>query len=65
MLVTVCAGCAAYKRPLIHALTQDFILVKQGEVITAPKQGAFMSDYFLCKVLAVDVEGADYCKDVK
>jgi hypothetical protein len=50
---------------LIHALTQDFILVKQGEVITAPKQGAFMSDYFLCKVLAVDVEGADYCKDVK
>lgn len=58
------AGCAGFKRPLIHPLPQDFILAKQGDTITFPKQGAYVSDYFMCRVMGIDVEGLS-CKDVK
>ena len=57
-------GCARNNRPLVHPLPQDFILAKQGEAVTFPKQGAFVSNYFLCKVMAIDVQGVS-CKDVE
>ena len=56
VLSTICVGCASFKRPLIHPLPDDFKLVAEGETFTAPKQGAFVSDYFMEKVMAVDVE---------
>lgn len=57
-------GCARNNRPLVHPLPQDFVLVKQGESITFPKSGAYVSAYFLCTIMSIDVDGVD-CKDVK
>lgn len=55
-LTITCGGCAAFKRPLIHPLPQDFILVDKGATFTAPKNGAYVSDYFLSSVMGVDVD---------
>lgn len=65
VILTSFVGCAAFKRPLVHPLVDDFKLVNQGEVITAPKQGAFVSNYFICDVMAIDVGSSEYCKGVK
>lgn len=65
LVSTLSAGCAAFKRPLIHPLPNDFTLVKAGEEFTAPKDGAFVSNFFMCRVMAVDIDGGASCKDVK
>ena len=62
LLLMTFAGCAG--RPTIHPLKDDFIRVVSQEQITAPKKGAFVSDYFMCKVMEVDVDGL-VCKDVR
>ena len=48
-------GCAV-NRTILHPLEQDFISVKQGSVIPAPKDGFFMSAYYLSEVLKAEVE---------
>ena len=48
------AGCVS--RPVIHSLKEDFIEVNKGDSIVAPKDGYFVSDYFMKKVAEVDVE---------
>lgn len=55
-LLTICIGCAAFKRPIIHPLSEDFMLLNKGESFVAPKQGAFVSDYFMQEVMSADVK---------
>jgi len=47
-------GCA--RQVVIHPLADDFRFVKAGETVTAVKQGALVSDYFLTNVAQVKVE---------
>lgn len=64
-LSQVLTGCAALNRPVIHALPNDFVLLDKGQTFTPAGPGAWMSSYFMCRVMAVDVGDAAYCKDVK
>ena len=55
LVSTLLTGCA--KDIVFHPIAQsDIQAVKEGEVITAPKQGWFLSDFYLDEVLKVKVE---------
>ena len=54
-LSTGLTGCAK-DRVVLHPLQDDFKFLKAGEDFKAPKQGAFVSDYWLNKVAEVEVE---------
>ena len=41
------------------------MFVEKDGMLTAPKRGAFVSDFFLCEVMAVDIGSAEYCKEIK
>lgn len=59
MLLALTAGltsCAASNKTVIHPLEDDFRLVSAGETVTAKKQGALVSDYWLSDVSGVEVE---------
>lgn len=43
----------------------DFMFVEKDQTITAPKRGAFVSDFFMCEIMAIDVGSSEYCKDIK
>lgn len=64
VLLMSSAGCAALKRPIIHPLEDDFHLTKANQPFTPLKDGAFISNYFMCKVMGVDIDGLA-CKDVR
>lgn len=50
-------GCAVFaKKIVIHPLVDDFQLVQAGETVTAKKQGALVSDYWISQVAGVSVE---------
>ena len=49
-------GCSA-SRVNIHLITpDDYVLLKEGEEFTAPKQGAFFSDEAVDEVLKARVD---------
>lgn len=56
LLLTTFAGCAVFKRPIVHPLENDFCLLKEGEPFNAPKNGAFMSDFYMQEVMGIDIE---------
>lgn len=63
LLLITCAGCAG-NRPILHPTENDFFEMQTGYPSTPIKDGYFMSAYYLCEVMGVDVDGKD-CKDVK
>lgn len=65
LLLIASAGCARNSRTLVHPLSDDFTLVKAGDSVTAVKDGALVSRYFLCQVMAADVNSDEYCKGIK
>lgn len=50
-------GCALFKKDIVlHPITgQDIVLLKAGETVTAPNQGAFLSDFYIEEVMKVKV----------
>ena len=50
-------GCALFKKDVIlHPITgSDIVLLKQGETLTAPKQGAFLSDFYMTEIMEARV----------
>lgn len=50
------AGCAKNRNLVIHPLAKDFRLVKAGETVTAEKDGALVSNFFLQNLAEVQVE---------
>lgn len=56
-LLTSLTGCALKKQVVLHPIEQaDIMLVKQGQQLTAPKDGAFLSDFYISEVMKVKVE---------
>ena len=50
-------GCGTFGRDIvIHPLQADFQRVKAGETVTAQKDGALVSNYFLEQVTQVKVD---------
>jgi len=55
LLLILLTGCA--KDIVFHPIEKsDIQAVKEGEVVTAPKQGWFLSDFYLDEVLKAKVE---------
>lgn len=55
MLLSIIFGGCAAKRPLLYPLENDFRKMENGW---------FMSDFYLCNVMGVDVQGVN-CDEVK
>ena len=55
LLLNLLSGCAASKI-VLHPLEQDFFSVKKGDIVTARKDGYFMSNYYLGDVMGVQAE---------
>ena len=56
MISTICSGCARSKI-VLHPIEQtDIVMLKQGEQLIAPKQGAFLSDEYISQVMRARVE---------
>jgi len=53
--ISLLAGCAS-KIVFFPITGQDIVFLKQGENLTAPKQGAFLSDMYLDKVLEAQIK---------
>ena len=51
-------GCGIFKKDVIfHPITgSDIVLLKHGETLTAPKQGAFLSDFYIEEVMQAKVK---------
>lgn len=42
---------------MLHPLAQsDIVLLKKGESVSAPKDGAFLSEYYISEVMKARVE---------
>jgi hypothetical protein len=46
-------SCALFKKDtVLYPISgSDFVLLKEGETLTAPKQGAFLSDLYIEQVM--------------
>lgn len=53
----VLTGCGLLnKEMIIHPIEgSDIVLLKQGETIVAPKQGAFLSDFYIKEIMEAKV----------
>lgn len=50
------SGCSTNK-VLIHPLEQtDIVMLEEGQSLTAPKAGAFLSDYYIEEVMQARVK---------
>lgn len=53
---TFLTGCST-NRVVIHPLSQtDIVLLSEGEQFTAPKSGAFLSDFYIEEVMQARVK---------
>lgn len=49
---TALTGCVSTRSVTIHPISgEDIILLNQGDTITAPKSGAFLSDDYIEEVM--------------
>ena len=57
MLITLLALCGCVKPVVLYVIDQeDIMTVKKGETIEAPKDGFFLSTFYVQEVMGAKVE---------